>query len=74
MSAKIVLTGVIIVFILGLLVFMLEFFIPIAAKSDMNAYCRSTLLKMEIQGGLPQEEKDDLEQELELRGLFLLWH
>ena len=64
MPAKVILTGIILVILSAILVSMIEFFIPLSAKSDMNVYCRSALLKMEIEGGLSQQDKDTLQTEL----------
>jgi hypothetical protein len=69
MTTKAVMFAFLLVLMMVLLVYMVEFFLPLSVKSDMNIYCRNTLLKMEIQGGLMGEMKDELDSNLEARSL-----
>jgi hypothetical protein len=69
MTTKAVMFAFLLVLMMVLLVYMVEFFLPLSVKSDMNIYCRNTLLKMEIQGGLMVEMKDELDSNLEARSL-----
>lgn len=68
MTAKTIVFGILFVIIMGVLVFAVEFFIPLSAKSDMNICCRKTLLKMEMNGGLSFQTEDDLREELTKKG------
>ena len=52
-----------------LLVYMMEFFLPLSMKADLDMLCRSTLLRMENAGGLSADERQELRSELENRGL-----
>lgn len=61
--------GILFVFTIALLVIMVELFIPVSAKIEMNIDCRKSLLKMEVEGGLSQAEKSDLEARLVQRGM-----
>lgn len=64
MTVKVVVSGIIIVMLIAVIVFAIEFFIPLSAKSDMNIYCRNVLIKMEVDGGLSSKEKDKLLRQL----------
>ena len=66
MPSKVIVMGMVIVITTAILVFIVEFFVPLSMKSDMNFYCRNTLLKMEAEGGLTGQER--LELEIELSG------
>jgi hypothetical protein len=68
MPAKVVISGFMLVVMAALLVFTVEFFLPLSAKSDMNVLCRSALLKMENEGGMSDSMKAGLKNELESRG------
>jgi len=68
MPAKVVVTGIVIVVTAAILVFIVEFFLPLSMKSDMDIICRDTLLKMESAGGLTSGEKQDMEDELAAKG------
>lgn len=68
MSGKAVVSGVIFVIMIAVLVSMVEFFLPLSAKADMNAFCRNTLLKVELEGCLPAPEKDNLHSRLTDKG------
>jgi len=68
MPSRVVVFGFIMVLAITVFVCMVEFFVPLSAKSDMNIRCRNTLIKMEIQGGLSQEERTKLLDELGEKG------
>ena len=67
-AARIVTTGFAIVLFAVLMVHAGEFFIPLSAKADFNNYCRNTLIKMEIEGGLDNEASARLHNRLSERG------
>jgi hypothetical protein len=69
MPVKPVLTGIMLVFVIFLLVYMVEFFIPLSVKADIDMICRNALLNMENTGGLSSDKKQELKDELESRGL-----
>ncbi|NTV91418.1 MAG: hypothetical protein HGA22_13835 [Clostridiales bacterium] len=64
MPSRIFTAGTVIVISAALLMFLVEFFIPVSAKYNMDICCRSALLGMENSGGLLPEEKTLLEQGL----------
>jgi|GEM_PF-414140 len=68
LPARVVILGVVLVILITMSVYLIEFFIPLSAKSDMNFCCRNTLLKMEVLGGLTVPEKLNLQSELENKG------
>lgn len=68
MSARVVTSGFLLVLMAVALVFTVEFFLPLSAKSDMNILCRSTLLQMEREGGLTTGLREGLKGELERKG------
>lgn len=68
MPARAIVTGIILVITASMLVFSVEFFLPLSAKGDMNILCRSTLLKMETAGGLTENDRQELENELANEG------
>lgn len=68
MPVRAVMAGVILVVMVSVLAFMAEFFIPISVKSDMNIFCRNTLLQMETKGGLSGELSNELRIKLENSG------
>jgi len=68
MPSKAVVFGISIVFMIVLFISLVEFFLPISAKSDMDAICRKALLKMELNGGMTKEEKDNLTNALREKG------
>lgn len=72
MPSKVVVSGILLVITVCIAVFVVEFFLPLSVKSDMNALCRNTLLKMEMEGGMSQEEKLRLQSDLEKRGLTVI--
>lgn len=68
MPAKVIVTGVILVIMVSLLVYFVEFFLPLSAKADLDIACRDTLLRMENAGGLGGSMRDELREELETAG------
>ena len=70
MPARVIVTGILLVTITALLVFIVEFFLPLSMKSDMNMICRNTLLKMEAAGGLSDQDKSELQLQLQNKGFI----
>ena len=68
MPARIVVTGVILVIMLGVFVFMVEIFIPVNAAIGFKAECRKALMEMEVEGGLSGAAGDSLSERLAGRG------
>lgn len=68
MPERAVVTGVVIILIIALVVFAVELFVPISAKTDMNTYCRQALMQMEIEGGLSPASRQELAEKLADRG------
>lgn len=69
MPVKAIVTGIILIIMVSILVYLVEFFLPLSMKAELDMICRSTLLKMENAGGLSAAEKQSLRYELENRGL-----
>jgi len=69
MPVKPVVTGMMLIFVVVILVYLVEFFIPLSVKADIDMLCRSALLKMENAGGLSEAEKQELKAGLEAKGL-----
>lgn len=69
MPVKAVVSGIILIMMVTLLVFMVEFFLPLSMKADLDMLCRVTLLRMENAGGLSADEAQELQNELENKGL-----
>ncbi|MCR4435042.1 MAG: hypothetical protein QHH06_06640 [Clostridiales bacterium] len=61
--------GILFVFTIAMLVAMVEMFLPISAKIEMDMDCRKTLLEMETEGGLSDAGKADLLTRLGARGM-----
>jgi len=57
MPVKPLMTGIMLVFVVFLLVYMVEFLIPLSVKADIDMICRSALLNMENDGGLSSEKR-----------------
>lgn len=68
MPVRVITSGILLVIMAAMLVFAIEFFLPLSAKSDLNVACRSTLLVMENEGGITEEVKSSLKSELESKG------
>jgi len=69
MPVKAIVTGIVLIIMVCMLVYLIEFFLPLSMKAELDMICRSTLLKMENTGGLSAAEKQNLRFELENRGL-----
>ncbi len=68
MPTRAVVTGVILVIMLSLSVYLFEFFLPLSAKADFDSACRDSLLRMENGGGLDGGDCSELQDELEAAG------
>jgi hypothetical protein len=68
MPSKVLVSGILMIVTACILVFVVEFFLPLSVKADMNMLCRNTLLKMELRGGLAEEERLGLQAELQNKG------
>jgi len=68
MPAKAVVLVIALVFLTGMAVAIIEYFVPLSAKLDMNLYCREAMLRMEIDGGLTSDCSDRLEAQMTGRG------
>ena len=69
MPVKAIVSGIVLIIMVVMLVFLIEFFLPLSMKADLDMLCRSTLLSMENTGGLGSAEIQELQSELENRGL-----
>ena len=58
MPAKAVVFGFVFVMLIGITVFITEMVVPMSAKARLNTRCRSTLIGMEINGGLTQQSRN----------------
>lgn len=65
MPSRVLVTGIVLIIIVTILVFTIEFFLPLSLKGDMNILCRSTLLKMETAGGLSENDMLELQASLQ---------
>ena len=65
MPSKSLVSGMVFVFLIALLVSMVEYFVPISKKRQMDLICRRTLLRMEVEGTLTEAMKDELISSLE---------
>lgn len=70
MPARVIVTGIVLIAIISVMVFAIEFFLPLSAKSDMNILCRNTLLKMETAGGLTEQDRLELQASLQAKGFL----
>ena len=68
MPSKVLVSGILMIVTVCILVFVVEFFLPLSVKADMNMLCRNTLLKMEVEGGLGESERLGLQNELQKEG------
>jgi len=68
MPSKSLVSGMVFVFLIALLVSMVEYFVPISKKRQMDLICRRTLLRMEVEGTLTEAMKDELISSLEEKG------
>lgn len=69
MPIKAIVTGIVLIVMVAMLAFMVEFFLPLSMKADLDMLCRSTLLRMENAGGISADEKQELRSNLEEKGL-----
>ncbi len=69
MPVRAITTGIILIIMVMMLVYMIELFLPLSMKAELDMLCRSTLLRMENAGGLSAAERQELRSELENRGL-----
>ena len=69
MPVKAIVTGIVLVIMVTLLVYMVEYFLPLSMKAELDMLCRSALLQMENSGGLSSDEKQRLRSDLEEKGL-----
>ncbi|NSW90491.1 MAG: hypothetical protein HPY74_07410 [Firmicutes bacterium] len=60
MPSKAIVFGIALVLFIALFVSIIEFFLPLSAKNEMNTICRKTLLKMELEGGMTVAMRDEL--------------
>lgn len=68
MPSRVVVTGMVLLIIVSFVTVCVNLLVPVSAKFEMNTYCRSTLLKMEIAGGLTDKDRDNLYEGLASRG------
>ncbi len=68
MPVKAVVFALVIIMLLSITVLLVELFVPLSAKLDMNMYCRETIIKMEIDGGITADNTAGLRERLEGRG------
>ena len=69
MPVKAVVSGIILIIMTILLVYMVEFFLPLSMKAELDMACRSMLLRMENAGGMSGALREELRQSLEEKGL-----
>jgi hypothetical protein len=69
MPVRAAVTGIILIFMTAMLVSMVEYFLPLSKKAELDMICRSALLEMESAGGMNSERKGELKKELEEKGL-----
>lgn len=64
MSARVVVTGVLLVFVMLVVVFMVEMMVPLSVYADFSELCRIALIRMEAIGGMNIEIEEDLSNRL----------
>lgn len=64
--------GIYFIFFIAIIVFILEFFIPISKNAEFKAECRKALLQMELDGGLTTSQKNQLKNSLESKGFTVV--
>jgi len=52
--------GILFVFLFAMVVSIIEYFIPLNMKFEMNAFCRDALFSMETKGELKDEDRNQL--------------
>jgi len=68
MPAKALVFGITLIMLVAILIFMIEIFLPLSAKIELDAICRRTILQMEIEGGLTDSMKGELLTTLNYKG------
>lgn len=68
MSIDALVKGIILIIVLGVVVFIVETFLPVNANIEFKAECRKALLQMENSGGLTTEIEQELYNALLARG------
>jgi hypothetical protein len=69
MAVRPVIMGITLIFMVFLLVFLVEYSVPLSVKADADMICRRALLRMENAGGLSSSDRQALKAELEQKGL-----
>lgn len=64
MAVRAVTVGIVLVLLIAFCVYIVEMFIMLSAKSDMNLSCRKALIAMEISGGLDEKTEEALKNSL----------
>jgi len=59
-----IIAGIVIVFLIAIAVGIIEYFVPLNARFEMNSDCRKALLLVEQQAGLTEEDKNKLREDL----------
>ena len=67
--SSILVMSLVIILMLMLLVFSMELLIPIQLKFEMNGICRSYIYKIESNGDLTNDERNDFTEAIEKLGL-----
>ncbi len=70
MPHRIVVFGVLTVVVIALVVMLVESFLPLSFKIEMNIECRKSLLEMESAGGLDNIGLNSLEERLSEKGFY----
>ncbi len=70
MAGRSVGAGFFIILMAVMLVYSVEFFIPLSAKADFDNYCRCALIRMEVAGGLEGSNVSILTEKLAARGFY----
>lgn len=68
MADKIIMLSLVLIIISSFTIFVLEFFLPLSAKSNMDMLCRKSILHMELRGGLISQERSALNDKLSQAG------
>ncbi len=69
MAAKIAVFAIALIFMVSILVFCIEFFLPLSIKADLDMACREVMLEMENAGGLSEDRAEELCDKLKELGL-----
>ncbi|MDD4494739.1 MAG: hypothetical protein PHV32_10435 [Eubacteriales bacterium] len=68
MTSKVVVYAIILVTTMCLVVSVIEMIVPLSVKAEMDTSCRNALLSMEINGGLTENHRLDLNNKLRETG------